>query len=299
MFSYVSKNIILNNLKLHTEAFGDPANSACILLAGQMSTARFWTDTFCQYFAKQGFFTIRYDYRDVGGSSAINWENSCYSMLDLTQDIILLMNNYGLEKAHFVGFSMGGEICQLLGTNYPNRVSSLAIIAAEPIEITNSITTPLTAQEQENITTTINMLNSIKQGNTLAATIQNYLPLWRHLNAEIPVDETITTNFTIDLFTRTKNHNAQNHLLMREEFLAHRKNLHFLPKITAPTLIIHGNKDPLILPKHGKSIANAIPNSKLIIIPGMGHAFFNKTLENKIAKLIIRHCKNNHYLNAK
>jgi pimeloyl-ACP methyl ester carboxylesterase len=77
-----------------------------------MSTARFWTNNFCQHLANQGFLTIRYDHRDMGESSEIDWQRSPYSMLDLTKDVILIMDSYGIKKAHLVGFSMGGEICQ-------------------------------------------------------------------------------------------------------------------------------------------------------------------------------------------
>jgi len=68
MSKFKNKDIFINDLKLHTEAFGKSSDPACILIAGKMSTARFWTDEFCQYLAQQDFFVIRYDHRDVGES---------------------------------------------------------------------------------------------------------------------------------------------------------------------------------------------------------------------------------------
>jgi hypothetical protein len=66
MKNFSTKNIVVNKLKLHTEAFGNPSHPACLLIAGKMSTGRFWSDVFCEYLAKAGFFTIRYDHRDIG-----------------------------------------------------------------------------------------------------------------------------------------------------------------------------------------------------------------------------------------
>lgn len=291
MIQYFSKDVISNNLKLHTEVFGNPSDLACILIAGKMSTARFWTNAFCQYLAEQGLFTIRYDHRDMGESSEIDWQSSPYSMTDLTKDVTLIMDNHGIKKAHFVGFSMGGEICQWLGVNYSERIISLNIISAEPIETTEQVIIPLTAKEQEILNNTLNIFLSVEEGDTLEESIQNYLPLWRYLNAEMPLDEEMTKDFTIDLLKRTKNKNAKNHELVRQEFLSQRKCLNFLQKINCPTLVIHGDKDPVVLPKYGKSIADAILKSELVMIKGMGHAFFNRTLETTIANLVVDHCK--------
>jgi pimeloyl-ACP methyl ester carboxylesterase len=72
MSKFIKKDIIANNLKLHTEAFGKSTNPACLLIAGKMSTARFWTYEFCEYLSNQGYFVIRYDHRHVGESSEIN-----------------------------------------------------------------------------------------------------------------------------------------------------------------------------------------------------------------------------------
>lgn len=72
MSKFSKKDIFVNNLKLHTEAFGKPDNPVCLLIAGKMSTARFWTYEFCEYLSNQGYFVIRYDHRHVGESSEIN-----------------------------------------------------------------------------------------------------------------------------------------------------------------------------------------------------------------------------------
>lgn len=76
MTKFSKKDVFVNHLKIHTENFGNPPNPTCFLIAGKMSTARFWTDAFCQCLTSQGFFVIRYDHRDVGESSEIDWQKA-------------------------------------------------------------------------------------------------------------------------------------------------------------------------------------------------------------------------------
>ena len=291
MSGFSKKDIFVNHLKLHTEAFGKSSNPACVLIAGKMSTARFWTDAFCQYLASQGFYVIRYDHRDVGESSEIDWQKAPYTMSDLAKDAISVIDGYGIKKAHFIGDSMGGWICQRIGVDYPEKVLSLVIISAGPIEITKEGLMDLTAVEQEFLDHMTKMFLSVKNGKTVDETVQNLLPVWRHANAEIPFDEEMAKAFTIDFLTRTKNKNAKNHDLMMQEFLAQMKQSSTLQKINRPTLVIHGDKDPIVLLRHGKAVADAIPNAKFVTIKGMGHVFFNRSLEEQIAKLVADHLK--------
>ncbi len=69
------------------------------------------------------------------------------------------------------------------------------------------------------------------------------------------------------------------------------KQSNTLQKINRPTLVIHGDKDPIVLLRHGKAVADAIPNAKFVTIKGMGHVFFNRALEEQIAKLVADHLK--------
>ena len=78
-----------------------------------------------------------------------------------------------------------------------------------------------------------------------------------------------------------------NHELMMQTFLSKMKKSKTLQKIDKPVLVIHGDKDPIVLPRDGKAVAAAISTSKLVMIKGMGHTIFNRSLEEKIAKLIV------------
>lgn len=290
MVNFLSKKILFKGLNLHTETFGKSSDPACVLIAPKMATARFWTDTFCQYIADQGFFVIRYDHRDVGESSEIDWQKMPYTMADLAKDAISILDSYGIQQAHFIGDSMGGWICQRIGVDFPQRVRSLVIISAGPIEITDEWLIPLTKEEEATLNNTSRMFVSCKGGRTLDETVQMFLPIWRHLNGEIPLDREMAKKFTRDLLVRTKNKNAgKNHELMMSNFLSTMKRENALQKIQQPTLVILGDKDPVVLPRHTKSVADAILGTRLVVIEGMGHSIFNRNLQGKIAKLVVEH----------
>jgi len=76
---------------------------------------------------------------------------------------------------------------------------------------------------------------------------------------------------------------------MMSKFLSTMKRENTLQKIRHPTLVIVGNRDPVVLPRHTKSVADAIPGSKLVVIEGIGHAIFNRDLQEKIARLVVEH----------
>ena len=290
MAEFRSKEVLFNGLSLHAEAFGKSSDPACVLIAPKMSTARFWTDAFCRYIADRGFFVIRYDHRDVGESSEIDWQKAPYRMSDLAKDAIAIIDGYGIQQAHFIGDSMGGWICQRIAVDFPQRVHSLVVISAGPIEITDEWLIPLTREEQTTLNDTSKMFISRNEEKSLNETVQTFLPIWRHLNAEIPLDEEMAKIFTRDLLVRTKNKNAgKSHEPMMGEFLSTMKRGHTLQKIRQPTLVIVGDRDPVVLPRHTKSVADAIPGSKLVVIEGIGHAIFNRDLQEKIARLVVEH----------
>jgi len=226
--------------------------------------------------------------------SEIDWQKDPYTLSDLAKDAISIIDAYGIKKAHFIGDSMGGWVSQRIGIDYPEKVLSLVIISAGPVEITKEWLIPLTEKEQKILDETLNIFNSRSDGNNLEETVQNFLPIWRHSNADIPLDEEMAKKFTYDFLTRGENKNFMNHEKMMQNFLSSIEKSNDLKQIKKPTLVIYGEKDPVVLPRHTISIADAISGAKLIMIEGMGHTFFNRDLEEKIAKFILDFLKINY-----
>lgn len=285
-----TRKVQIDHLFLHTEHFGKDTDPTCLLIAGAMATAHFWTDAFCQTLAENGFFVIRYDHRDIGESSAIDWQTTPYSLLDLAKDAIGVLDAYGIKQAHFIGHSMGGFVCQWIALKFPKRVLSITAISAGPIGATPETDLPLSKEENTIQEKTWEIFLNRKDGASREAQIQSFLPIWRYLNGRFPLDEEMANAYTRDLILRSYHpiRAGNNHeLVMRNLELEKYRDI--LQNIHVPTLIIHGEEDPLSLPRDGQALAHAISEVKLIMIPGMGHMLFHRELEMKIAKLLVNH----------
>lgn len=287
------KTVHIDHLYFHTEHFGDRSNPACLLIAGAMAPARFWTDTFCTLLANSDFFVIRYDHRDIGESCSINWQETPYNLSNLALDAIYILDAYGIQQAHFIGHSMGGYIAQTIGLEFPKRAFSICSISAGPIGATKETDLPLTEQEQAIQNKTWEVMLARKDSPSKESTINSFLPVWKYLNGIFPLDETMVDIYTRDLILRSHHpiKVGNNHeLVMRSLNLEKSRGL--LKKIDVPTLIIHGELDPLVLPRHGESVVNEITGSHLAIIPGMGHMMFHRGLEEKLANFLTNHMNN-------
>src|SRR5688572_14110860 len=101
-----------NGVELCTEAFGDPADPALLLVMGATASMLRWEDDLCHGLADGGRFVIRYDNRDTGRSTTNAPGQVPYTVEDLADDAVGVLDAYGIAAAHIVGASMGGMICQ-------------------------------------------------------------------------------------------------------------------------------------------------------------------------------------------
>ena len=114
--AFEQKVVQTNGLEFWTESFGKKENPALLLIMGSGSQGIQWPQKFCEQLANKGYFVIRYDHRDVGLSSTIDYQKTPYTLLDMGKDAISILDSYGIKKAHIVGFSMGGPIALLIGS---------------------------------------------------------------------------------------------------------------------------------------------------------------------------------------
>ena len=84
----MQKTVKINNLDIWTESFGDEKNTAILLISGAGAPAKFWTDRFCKHLVNNGFFVIRFDHRDQGLSTAVDFEKNPYTVKDLVVDAV-------------------------------------------------------------------------------------------------------------------------------------------------------------------------------------------------------------------
>lgn len=291
MEEFVQQIRTRENLSLNVETFGKKKNEACLLIAGAGAPCRFWTDSFCHSLVKNGFFVIRFDQRDVGISSAVDFEKNPYDLEDLAFDVIDILDFYGIEKANVIGHSMGGYVAQWLASTSPDRVKKMAALATQPIGEVADYHLQLTPGQKTLGETVWKALLGNRPTADFEESIPGYMKVWRLLNGTVAFDDKMAMDYTHDLYFRS-HHPAvfpQSYVAIIKKTAANLKERQsLLPAIKAPTLVIHGKDDSLMLPHIGGiPLALAIPEAELQLIPGMGHMMFNKALEDDIALRIL------------
>lgn len=292
---YNDRYIKRDNIDLWTETFGKPEDPAILLISGAMAPARFWTDEFCNYFANQGFFVIRFDHRDTGLSSPIDYAKNPYDIDDLGEDVIAILDAYNLQDAHLIGHSMGAMIAQFCALKFPERRKSITIISGKSLKEPS-----LLEAEQDKLKQTWGILLANKPTLNYEESVEGFLRSYKYLNGTINFDEEMAKAYIKGMYERSKHmyltkdnqikafEIPHNHVRAQERISIKEGDLR---KITASTLIIHGQEDYIALPINAKVTAQAIPDSKLVMIPRMGHIFFNRKLEKQLGNLILDHAQ--------
>ena len=115
-----------NNIEIWYEEFGESTNPTVLLIMGSGCQGIMWNMELINGIVNAGYHVIRFDNRDTGLSTWIDDFNATpYSYEDMAADTIGLMDALNIEKAHIIGWSMGGMIAQIVAIHYPNRVLSL------------------------------------------------------------------------------------------------------------------------------------------------------------------------------
>lgn len=277
--------------EIWTESLGDKSHPSILLISGAGAHALFWTDFFCEVLVNGGFQVIRYDHRDVGYSSGVDYARHPYQINDLAEDAALILDAYSIDSAHIIGHSMGGYVAQVFATFFPEKTLSLTCIAAGPAGAIPNV--ELSEEEQAVIDTT----KEINSGNKPTPNFQDSLPgfmrMWKRWQGTLPMDTDLAIQYTKEIYDRT-----QHPIGMRLEhphILAVRASLNDqskkeikLDKIQVPMLIIQGEEDYLLLPKRGGiALWKLFPHAQLRLIPDMGHMYFNRIFQIELANEIV------------
>jgi pimeloyl-ACP methyl ester carboxylesterase len=266
-----------NGIQIEYETFGEPDSPALLLIIGIIGQLTFWDEKLCRQLAQQGHYVIRFDNRDAGLSSRIEdvgvpdimqtfktqmkgeTIKAPYTIEDMADDAVGLLDALGIEKAHICGMSMGGMIAQTIAINYPKRVLSLLSIYSrtgdpeepqpEP-EAREFLLAPSTEEREAYIEHGIKFFSTIS-------------------GPGFPYDEEWLRNFVAQSYDRAYNPGGVARQLVA--ILAQKNRRPELKSLSTPALVIHGADDSLVLVEGGKNTAADIPGAELLIIDGMGH----------------------------
>ena len=127
---------IVNGIDIWYETFGRPADPTVLLIRGAGEQGTAWRPEFCEGLVAGGRHVIRFDNRDVGLSE---WfaDDEPYTLYDMADDTVGLLDALEIDRAHLVGISMGGMIGQILAIHHPERVLTLTSMLSSPCSLSD------------------------------------------------------------------------------------------------------------------------------------------------------------------
>lgn len=280
-----------NGIELFYETFGNESDPALLLVMGLGAQMILWDESFCEKLAASGFHVIRYDNRDVGLSSKIeggpvpnvaaamggDLASASYTLWEMADDAVGLLDALGIPKAHIVGASMGGMIVQSMAIKHPGRILSMT-------SIMSTTGAPTVGQPKPEALASLFAAPPANREEAIASALKT----WAVLAGEFPIDEARVAERTGRAYDRSNYPIGFARQLLA--IAAGGDRTEQLKSVTLPTLVIHGEADPLVTLSGGQATAEAIPGAELLVIPKMGHDI-PAQVEDQVVSAIVRNTR--------
>ncbi|MBX8521826.1 alpha/beta fold hydrolase [Pseudomonas cichorii] len=269
----------LKEVRIAYQSIGDESDPALLLVMGLGGQLIHWPDEVVVALCQQGYRVIRYDNRDVGLSSWVQppadanltYEvlryklglpvSAVYSLTDMADDALGLIDVLHVDQFHVLGASMGGMIAQHLADLAPQRVESLTLImtssGAQGLPMPNAALLQLLARRGAP-----NREIAIEQQADLLAALGS---------PQIKDDRAMLLQQAAASYDRAFNPEGVKRQITA--ILAEPSRVELLNRLRLPVLVVHGTADPLLPVMHGVHVAAHIQGSQLRLIPGLAHRF--------------------------
>ncbi|QND53272.1 alpha/beta hydrolase [Phyllobacterium sp. 628] len=286
--------VVANRIAIEYDTFGSGDSEPILLISGLGVQMIRWTVPFCEHLAEQGYRVIRFDNRDVGLSTHFSdpvpdlaavaeavsrglKPRVPYTLYDMADDAIGLLDELGIAQAHLVGRSLGGMIAQLAASVYPHRSLSLSVIMSStgnpklPPPAPDAMATLISPAPDPLIDEAGFLDHSVAASRIIASPAYLF-------------DETAQRAQALREFKRAYNSGGFGRQIAA---LAATGDIRAqLKAITAPTLVIHGQADKLVPSAAGEDIAANINGAELMVIKGMGHDLPPELYETVITAIV-------------
>lgn len=281
-------------LRLWTERTGNPDHPAVLLIAGASAQGFAFPDALVDRLVARGVQVIRYDHRDTGRSSIVDFDQHPYGLSDLAADAVAVLDAYELPSAHVAGASMGGAIAQWLAVHESARVRSLTLLSTSPMShdpgpVVQRAMAGEPADPDDLPPPTPRFLRYVADSDGTPPGVEADVAIFRVMNGDVRAfDEPAARAVLQRCWERATDPSAAAH----HGLIGRMKGpdlLTPLSTITAPTTIVHGDQDPIFTLAHGEALAAAIPDARLYVVPGMGHVYFSPGLPEELGDLISVH----------
>lgn len=252
------------DVNIATQSFGRETDPPVLMIMGATASMLGWPVDLCTCLADKGFFVIRFDHRDTGKSTSVPLGQAQYSVEDLAQDALAVLDGYGLESAHLVGMSLGGLISQMIALDQGNRVRSLALIASEPLGWDGPPMPEISPELMEHF----GQLGDLDWQDRNSVT--GFLLEIDRLNSGNPGD-----------FDTARRSEQVREVVARSDDIASMFNHASVEtsddwtgafrRVTAQTVIFQGQLDPIVHPDNAAALHDGIAGSRLVSLPESGH----------------------------
>ncbi len=288
-------SVVANGVQIEYQTFGKPSGRPLLLIIGLGVQMIHWDTDLCKDLAARGHYVIIFDNRDVGLSKKFGEAGMPnipeifgkllqgekvkppYTLDDMGDDAVALLDALNVPKVHVCGMSMGGMIAQTIAIRHPERVLSLISIYSttgnpqvpppKP-EIIGLLLTPPPTERQ--------------------AFVEQMLVVFKTISGPgFPPDEAWTRKIIGESYDRSFYPDG-----FARQFVAiltQSDRTSALSSVKVPALVIHGTSDPLVSVEGGKDTARVIPGAELILIEGMGHDLPHDGAWPKIVEMIDKH----------
>jgi cation diffusion facilitator CzcD-associated flavoprotein CzcO/pimeloyl-ACP methyl ester carboxylesterase len=282
----------VDGVRICYRTYGDPRGEPVLLIAGLGLDQTSWPASLIASLIARGRFVVTLDNRDVGRSARGTAPPPTvlqqvlrrpradgYVLADMARDAIGVLDAIGLADAHLVGMSMGGMIAQEIAARHPERVRTLTSIFS---------TTGARSVGQPAVSTIRKLAR--RPARTRDEFVAGYLGMIRHIaGTRLPLDEAAVRAYAARAWDRGDGPTAREGVARQINAIQLSGNRTTgLARITAPTLVIHGDRDRMVDPSGGQATAAAIPRAKLFTIPGMEHYLAEGAIP-RLIELIAEH----------
>lgn len=264
-------------LAIHHDVRGEPDDPALVLIAGLGAQLVFYPDELVQGFCDRMFRVIRLDNRDCGRSSS--WPGPAvdvaalgealvrgepvrppYTLSDMAGDVVAVLDAVGVERAHVLGTSLGGMIAQVLAVEHPDRVQSLTLVSSTTGEPDVGQPTP------EALAALLRPSPATTDREVLVAHDVEIRRTWA--TPAYFDDDEIRAYFAL---THERGVNPDGTSRQMAALVCEPPRPDALAALRVPTLVVHGDADPLIAPSGGERLVELIPDAELLVLEGMAH----------------------------
>jgi pimeloyl-ACP methyl ester carboxylesterase len=287
------------NLEIYYRDYGPVGGIPVLLVMGLGGQLTFWPPYMIKRLQDSGYRPIAYDNRDMGLSTRFESNptflsnylkyylnipiKSEYKLDDMANDAVMLLDYLSIDKCHVIGMSMGGMISQILVANHHVRFHSYTQIASM-VSTPNPTNGPsfkvirlLQERAFKNATKEERIDRAVRLVSTIGMKGYNYNT--KEFRNEV--------SQSID---RSKDDTG--FIRQMAAILGTRDRVKKVSNIKIPTLIIHGDIDPLVKPKNAFHSHKLISNSELLMVENMGH-LIEEPVFNKFKEELIQHLDKN------